>query len=91
LQVVAELDEGYEVRIDQTGDEVSIRPNHLEILFVGAARDEVEQQYARASKKELDKAHVEWFKVVAGSFLCLAALVCRVIPPTPGCQFDFVA
>jgi hypothetical protein len=36
--VLAELDEGYEVRIDSTGEDVSIRAEHLEILFVGAAR-----------------------------------------------------
>jgi hypothetical protein len=38
-------------------------------------RYDIEQQYARASKKDLDKARVEWFKVVGGAFLCLSALV----------------
>lgn len=74
-EVVAELDEGYEVRLDGSNDECSIRLEHLEILFQGRARADVEQQYARSSKKELDKARVEWFKVVAGSFLTMAALV----------------
>jgi len=74
-EVVSELEEGYEVRMDATSDECSIRVEHLEIMFEGAARNDVEQQYARASKKELDKARVEWFKVVGGSFLTLSALV----------------
>ena len=32
-------------------------------------------RYARESKKQLDKAQVEWFKVVVGSFVSLVSLV----------------
>ena len=44
VKVVYELDEGYEIQLDESGEIVSIRGENLDILFAGAAREDIEQQ-----------------------------------------------
>lgn len=72
--VVSEMGDGFLVHLDD-GTECAVKLDNVDILFEGRARADVEQQYARNSKKELDQARTRWFKVVAMSFLSLAGLV----------------